>query len=337
MIRPAADRSAAQRLRTALEQAAEAFDTTLTEADFARCAAVSGDITQPGCGVTASAVDAAHDVTTVWHSAASLAFEADRADEIALHNVEGTRNVLRLAEELGATSFNHISTAYVAGSRRGSILEEPVPETVEPNNEYERTKIVAENLVLRAGFQTTRIFRPTIVIGHSGTRAATTFSGLYGFVRGIQRARDTVREQLGDLLKYRPLRLMANGDTPVNLIPVDVVAATAVAIASKSESSGIYHLANSRPALLSSMWKSAADTLAMKYPIFVDSPDEFTLIDEKVDGHMNFFRSYINDEKYFSVQNVEDILGKGVLAVDMPADEIGKYVEWFVNREAVVR
>lgn len=328
LVRATAERSAQQRLADALHNSAKAYGLTVGAADLDRCIAVAGDITAPLAGV---AVDDIDGVDEVWHSAASLAFEEDRVEQIEAQNVRGTENMLALAHRLGARTFNYISTAYVAGAIDGIIAEARVSDAVTTNNAYERSKIAAENIVLDSDFGTVRVFRPSIVIGHSRTYGATTFSGLYGFVRGLQRARNQVRASLGDLLQYRPLRLLASGSTPVNFIPVDYVARAAVAIAETSAASEIYHLANSAPPLLASVWDGAAGILDMQYPIFTDDRAEFTLIDEKVDEQMDFYRSYMNDEKYFSVSNVEKLLGENAMRCELSADELGKYVAWYLE------
>lgn len=329
VIRPQGAASPNERLIESLQNSARAYGDELDDRQLIRCRAVAGDITEAAAGVDPSELGP---IDETWHVAASLAFEEERAREITLHNVVGTENVLNLARTFGCTKFNHVSTAYVAGSARGHIREDPVPDTAVPNNHYERTKTQAERLVLDAGFQTTRIFRPSIVIGHSKTYGAVTFSGLYGFVRGIQRARDNVRSSLGDLLRYRPLRLLADGDTPVNFIPVDYVACAAVTISEKSQKDAIYHLTNHTPPRLADTLKGITEVLNIQQPFFVCDSAEFTLIDEKVDDEMTFYRSYINDEKYFDATNVQQILGQDALSCDLPADEIARYVEWYVNR-----
>lgn len=326
LVRPRKGRTADERLRAALESSAAAYGIDLSAVDISRCVAVEGDITD------LSRVGVPGGVGEVWHIAASLAFEDSRADEIAEQNVNGTQNVVELAERLGASRFNYVSTAYVAGERRGTIHEERIPESWVSNNAYESTKVAAERFVLDSCFATVRVFRPSIVIGHSVTHGATTFTGLYGFVRGLQRARNLVRESLGDLLKYRPLRLLADGDTPVNFIPVDYVARAAVGISLSSNESNIYHLANSTPPTLANSWDTVTEVLEMRRPIFVSDTAEFTLIDSKVDEQMAFYRSYMNDEKHFDVTNSEAVLGKGALECELSPDEIAKYVAWYLDR-----
>jgi thioester reductase-like protein len=317
------------RLEAALRASAEMYGLEIADGELGRCHPLVGDITEPFAGVREEAVAP---LASVWHVAASLAFEDERADEITRHNVGGTQNVVDLAAAAGCKEFNYVSTAYVAGDRRGAIAEENVSADAETaaNNHYERTKMQAERVVVGAGFEVTRIFRPSIVIGHSETLQATTFSGLYGFVRSLQRARELVRLSLGDLLKYRPLRLLADGDTPVNLIPVDYVARAAVGI-SESGGKGVFHLANSTPPRLSDCWTGAADVLGMVQPLFVTDTDEFTLIDQKVDEKMVFYGSYMADEKYFSTSHVEDILGDGAMACALPPETMARHVDWYLT------
>lgn len=332
LVRPRDNDPAPARLLASLQATAEMYGVPLTEADIARCRALPGDITMPTGGIDVGELT---NITEFWHVAASLAFEDERAEEISLHNEQGTKSIVDLARKCDCTTFNYVSTAYVAGAQRGIIAETVVPESTLPNNHYERSKIAAERIVGEAGFDTTRIFRPSIVIGHSETHIATTFSGLYGFIRGLQRARDEVRESLGDLLKFRPLRLLADSNTPVNFIPIDYMARAAVNIAAQGDGINIYHLANSAPPKLADCWDSLTDVLGMIRPLFVDNPDEFTLIDQKVDERMNFYRPYMNDEKHFSVSNAEKVLGLDALSCPLRADDIAQHVAWYLtHREA---
>jgi thioester reductase-like protein len=328
LVRPRSETSPEMRLLQALHASANMYGITLSESQIARCRAIPGDITLPFGGVEPHQLT---NITELWHVAASLAFEEERSVEISLHNEHGTKNIVDLARKTDCQTFNYVSTAYVAGDRRGLISEEAVPESSIPNNHYERSKIAAERIVEDAGFDVTRIFRPSIVIGHSETHVATTFSGLYGFVRGLQRARDEVFASLGDLLKFRPLRLLADGDTPVNFIPVDYVARAAVNIAAQVNDSSIYHLTNSSPPKLADCWASATHVLNMMRPLFVDDPGEFTLIDQEVDAQIDFYRPYMNDNKCFGMSNTESVLGHDALRCPLSADDMAEYVGWYVQ------
>lgn len=330
LVREAGGMSIDDRLESALRASAAMYGVAIGDDQLRRFRPLAGDITEPFAGVDP---DALPPLASVWHVAASLAFEDERAEEISRHNFGGTQHVVDLAKAAGCGEFNYVSTAYVAGARRGAIAEEYLAADAEgaANNHYERSKMQAERVVAGAGFEITRIFRPSVVIGHSETLQATTFSGLYGFVRNLQRAREMVRESLGDLLRYRPLRLLADGDTPVNFVPVDYVARAAVVI-SESGEEGVFHLANSTPPRLEECWRSTADVLGMVRPLFVTDADEFTLIDQKVDDNMAFYRSYMTDEKYFSTARAESVLGEGAMACPLPPESMARYVGWYLDQ-----
>jgi hypothetical protein len=142
-----------------------------------------------------------------------------------------------------------------------------------------------------------------------------------------------VRRSLGTLLNFRPLRLLADGDTPVNFIPIDYVSRVAVEIARHTDNGGIYHLANSAPPKLVDCWSGTTNILGLTRPLFVDDSAEFTLVDQKLDDQLRFYRPYLNDRKFFDVSNVDAILGAGALACPLDADVISEYVEWYVQHQ----
>jgi nucleoside-diphosphate-sugar epimerase len=193
VVRPRRVESPQERLEGSLCRAADAYDLAGLDLQIReRCRAVAGDIRDPLCGVSPAAVGT---VSEWWHCAASLEFTERRAAKIFSHNVAGTRNALLLAERLSAETFNHISTAYVAGTRSGVVAEELPKPDVETNNYYERSKIEAEGVVADFERLRTRIMRPSIVIGNSETFAATSFMGIYAFIRGMLRFK-TVTSQV---------------------------------------------------------------------------------------------------------------------------------------------
>ncbi len=287
---------ASERFRQALCKAAEVYDSLDLLAELGRCRVVAGDLFADGCGVD-GLIDGG--VTQVWHAAASLRFENRYRDEIRATNVEGTRRVLALAERLGAESFNYVSTAYVAGRATGSIPESRVRvDAIETNNHYERSKIDAEALV-GASPMRTRIFRPSIVVGHSRTLAATAFSGFYGFIRQVAQFRGMVNRTQQGLLERSPVRIQIDLHADANLIPVDAVVHEAVAIAELDTSAGIFHLTHPSPPKVSTSMQTIFELLELHEPIFVSEREGFTWLDEQFDKRMDFYGSYIIGDKRF--------------------------------------
>ncbi len=308
LVRPGAPggKSAETRFAEALTNAAEAYASTVDiPAALARCRVVAGDVAAEGCGVTSANIGP---VAQVWHCAASLRYEDRYADEIRATNVDGTRRVLELAAELGAESFNYVSTAYVAGRRTGIIREQPISEG-EVNNHYERSKVDAEGIVGSAFGPRVRIFRPSIVVGHSRTLEATTFTGFYGFVRQLVQFRGMVNRMQAGLLERKPLRLRIDPEARINLVPIDVVAREAVTIARSAESEGVYHLTNSSPPGIGMAANAVFDMLGLPRPIFVRDAAELEWLDARFDERLDFYRSYITADRRFDRSRTDAALG----------------------------
>lgn len=331
VVRPGRDgETPEERLRESLQNACREYDEPeMLEAARERCTAVAGDLTLPRCGVDH---DRLPEIIEFWHAAASLAFEDEREEAIAAANVGGTQQAVALAQAAGVPVFNHISTAYVAGARTG-MLEEALPPADAPsNNAYERTKLIAEHFVASADLPRVRIFRPSIVIGHSRTYAATAFTGLYGFIRNLRLLQEQVSQVLGDMLLHRPLRLLADGGVPINLIPIDMVAQSAVTIAHSDSDAQIFHLTNSSPPELGVGLGVVADMVGIKPPKFVSSRDELTSIDRQVDEKMLFYGSYLRSSLEFDRTNSDAVLGSDSGDFLMSLDEMKAFVSWYLDR-----
>ena len=136
-----------------------------------RCKAIESDICYP---MVDSVMHHLPRADEFWHCAASLEYQEIYKEEITRQNYHGTLNALELAHSLKINTFNYISTAYVAGSTTGFISEDLcLPDSNKYNNCYEQSKIAAESEVAKIKHSMSyRIFRPSIVIGHSQTFAA---------------------------------------------------------------------------------------------------------------------------------------------------------------------
>ncbi|MEV7022094.1 SDR family oxidoreductase [Kitasatospora sp. NPDC093558] len=310
LVRGKDDADATARLHAALIGMADGYGRSdLHEAIRTRTLAIRGDMTEPGCGADTSSLPA---IDEVWHSAASLRYEEEYRAEIEAQNIGGTENVLALARSLGAGTFNYVSTAYVAGSRTGLIPEESVQDPSVANNCYEQTKMAAEALVEAAGSDMrVRIMRPTVVIGHSVTKHGMNWSGLYGFARQVFSFKRRASRKLGTFLDHARVHLLADPDTVVNLVPVDVVARNAVAISLSDNPATHFHLGNANGPTVREMVTTVFDLVGLREPRWVDDRDGFTAIDEALDGGMTFYRSYLRYDKRFDLTNTEAVSGPG--------------------------
>jgi thioester reductase-like protein len=79
---------------------------------------------------------------SVINSAGSLKFQpGDTDNEPWQTNVDGTRHLLELCQDLGIREFHHVSTAYVAGLRDGLVRENDLDIGQRWGNVYEESKV----------------------------------------------------------------------------------------------------------------------------------------------------------------------------------------------------
>ncbi len=132
---------------------------------------LEGDIRQPLLGLSDDAVKwVARNCSAILHSAASLKFHDDGCGEPRLSNIEGTRNVLALCEAASIRHLHYVSTAYVCGLRTGTIYESELDCQQEFRNDYERSKLEAEQLVRSAEcLDQLTVYRPAVISGDSQT------------------------------------------------------------------------------------------------------------------------------------------------------------------------
>ncbi len=201
----------------------------------ARLNVLAGDIERPGLGLSeATRARLAEQVTTVVHCAASVSFDLS-LEESRRVNVDGTRNVVELAERLpGLERLTYVSTAYVAGEPRGLFREDQLDVGQRFRNSYERSKFEAERMIReRAKDLPLQILRPSIIVGDSRTGRTSSFNVLYGPLKAFARGR----------IPAIPARRSA----PVDIVPVDYVADRAYELLTGGPD-GTFHLVAGRNA-----------------------------------------------------------------------------------------
>jgi thioester reductase-like protein len=338
LVRAESDDAARTRIHHTLERAARLHGLD-RRVDVERCHAVAGDVEQPGCGVQASSSAASRWAgAEMWHCAASIQFQARYEAEVMQTNVEGTRHALALAHALGVHTFDMVSTAYVAGMRSGTILEAPVDAaTFEANNHYERSKVVAEGLVLASGLRA-RILRPSIVIGHSRTREALNFSGLYGFTRGVFKFRQLMERTQAHLMDTLEVRLLADVDGSLDFVPVDFVARDAVGLSQADAEPGVYHLAGVARLPTRRVMEEAFGAAGLRRPVFVTDRAALTWLDRKLDEGITVYSAYLFGNKRFDRTRVDRWLehpaGAGWA---LSIDELRRFCDHYVTTQLATR
>ncbi len=131
------------------------------------------------------------------HTAAVYSFWAPDPDLIYRVNVEGTREVLRAAEELGYARVVHTSSTatLTPAFGGGNGDEDDVYDARRFQGHYKVSKVMAENVALRAAARglSLSIVHPTTVVGDGDRRPTPTGSMIVHFLNGRMKAyADTV-------------------------------------------------------------------------------------------------------------------------------------------------
>ncbi|WP_433578160.1 SDR family oxidoreductase [Nocardia brasiliensis] len=292
----------------------------------------AGDL---ACDVAAGQL-AAHEITDVWHCAASLKFEDRSRLEIFAVNVDGTTRLLDLAEQLGVERFNYISTAYVAGSMMGRISESPAPTDTTPNNQYELSKRIAESHVLQRDSMHARIWRPSIVVGHSTTFAAVSAAGLYGLIQDACRFRWRVGAIFGPKFVMRQRRMMADPAAQINLVPVDLLARQAVSLSlHPTFDARIIHLTNGSAPVMRDLMSIMSAMTGIPEPEYVGSTTGFTPIEQRFHRTMQFYAPHVVGTKAFA----QDVAQRYGAAIDFPMspDHLHSMIAWYLDHTGLTR
>ena len=134
---------------------------------------VKGDLRQPG-----SFQSAISDCDAVMHLAADYRLWVRDPKSMYAANVDGTRELLRIAREQGVRRFVYTSTVATMGFKRdGTIVDEATPVSLdEMIGHYKRSKFLAEREAIeaaRAG-QEVVILNPTTPIGPNDVKPTPT-------------------------------------------------------------------------------------------------------------------------------------------------------------------
>lgn len=195
-------------------QAADRLRDTLKRYHLRAVVAVAGDLAEPDLGVGAKRfAELAEDIDVIYHNGARVNHLEPYA-RLRPANVQGTREILRLATTIRLKPVHYVSTS----------------DFTQLDNGYVATKWVADRLVQAAGERgvPVTVHRPSRIAGHSTSGVGGTDDSFWNLVRAML------------VLGAAP----AVGERTVDLVPVDYVA---LAITQADSVGKIFHLTSPRP------------------------------------------------------------------------------------------
>jgi thioester reductase-like protein len=251
-------------------------------------------------------------------------------------NIKGTENVLQFVNSGKRKRFHYISTAYVAGKQNCTIYENEMVDEPQFNNEYERSKFVAEQLVIKYAKSndiTYTIYRPSIIVGDSKTGATCKFDNLYIFAKVLF----NIGKHKSDGLNDVTIRVPGDPDAMINLVPIDYVADAIVSILKKRESiDKIFHITNPNPPTLSELRDLLMPLMEIKgIHVKIDSELEqkqLSTMEKLFIRQTKPYYSYLFSKLRFDCSNTQKVLkGTSVLCPAITKELVKVLVDFAVS------
>lgn len=257
-----------------------------------------GDITERNLGLKKNIANSLKDTIDIIYHCAAITDLNWPLEKIRYVNVDGTKNVLDFAsiyrEKGRFKKLNHISTAYVAGTKRGVFKETDLDVGQRFNNTYEYSKYEAEKVVYK--YRKTGIdidiFRPSIILGRYSDGKTIKFKMFYQplhfFSRGL----------------FKKVAVVKNSRT--NCINVDIAARAIVLIARLSKKKNMnYHIVSPENQTLPNILDIASHYIGFKKPEFVlseelDIYEQYTPVQRRM---IEPYTPYFNCLTEFAVRN----------------------------------
>ena len=300
--------------------------------DGQRIEVLEGDIGERGLGIAADRLDSLRsEVTIAYHLAAiyDLAVPLDTAQRV---NVDGTGNVLEVCAGCKKLErLNYVSTAYVAGDRKGVVYEHELALGQGFKNHYESTKFQAELWVRDAMDDVpVTIYRPAIVVGDSRTGETQKFDGPYYMLRTIARAL-----KMGGRIPQFGASGAAFNVVPVDFV-VDALTAAAVDEASVGET---LHLVDPEPITALDLMKTLSQAYAGREPSY-RLPSKAVELSLKSKAVRRAFSGappesivYLNHAVRFDTRKATELLAEAGLRCPRFEEYVGPVVKFFREHE----
>lgn len=305
---------------------------------------VSGDTTKPRCGIDHEwLTHHQYDIKAIWHIAGLVSFN-DRK-RLFPTNTESVQHVIELAKNLHAHIY-YISTAYVVGmSWKHELLEDTLEHFDTFRNSYEKSKYEGEKLLatqISSGGITATIFRPSILVGHSETGAALSYTGYYAplFFFAKIRQRHPFVTRLPFIIPYVRGAML-------NLIPIDHAIRLILALVAHPESKGkTFHIVHPQPPSVRYIFQESLAQLDYRHIYFVPVPSwilhgignairiaSYFLgrCGKRVRTQLSDYIAYLSDTRLFSTKNVRQLLGTAADVPPLDKTLLQRYIRYAIE------
>ncbi|QEG34975.1 SDR family oxidoreductase [Bythopirellula goksoeyrii] len=310
VVRPSRQQTIQQRIESILQ-----FWENDLQMQLSRPVILAGNITEENLGLDEESRQwIAEHCDAVIHSAASLTFLEEADGEPWRTNVGGTHNVLQLCHDTNIRKLHYVSTAYVCGMREDRVYESELDCGQAFRNDYEKSKLQAEQLVRGDDFiEELTVYRPAVIAGDSRTGYTNTYHGLFLYLKIMCiLARNT--EPDSDGVRRTEVQLHLTGEEQRNVIPVDWAAAVISHLFCNTEAHGrTFHIAPQVRMTPRQMIEAGCSYFNSTGVEFIGHAEELELSDGELQRHAyensTLYRDYEYSDPEFDLTNLEKFAG----------------------------
>jgi len=303
--------------------------------DTAHLRWLAADVSKERFGLSEEVwVELCEDIDTIFHLAARTDFKGKSLDDYSTVNIEGVRNIKKLALKSDAW-LHHVSTAFVCGDWKGEFGEGQVQRDQNFHNFYEESKALGEAVLREEPVPKYTIYRPSIILERNPTAASTSVFGPLVFLDGVFRlCLGSVNRNLG----ITTIRVAGNAKAHLPFVFDDEVAMVLSDLAENhAEHRKTYHLVPCNPlknSILEQVFNQAFSRKAVAW-VTADAlaKEELTTSEKILSKKTRMYTPYLNLDTFFLRNNLEDALGCDVLPAISEEALLSTFSTFLANKQ----
>lgn len=289
-----------------------------------RMAVVGVDVSAPRLGLAGpDFLRLAGRLDVIWHSAGNVRLN-DSLTALRAVNVTGTRHVLDLAGAgPGRPLLVHVSTAFVAGSRRqGTAYEDELDHGDGFENPYEQSKYEAEVLVREWSARHDRpavVLRPGILVTSRPPHPALPAHPLEFVNRSFAPARRLLGLAGPRAAHEMPeVRIVGSADGHLNFMPVETAAAAMVRLSGRPPSGGVstYHVVHGHDVPVPVVVEVMRHLAPVRLKLVADPPADLTLLERHARLHRSIAPILLHRRR-FDDTRARTVLGERIQEINV--------------------
>lgn len=273
------------------------------------------DIADPGLGLSRPITEVIPASNAIlFHVAGDTRFNPANPESQRQINIDGSLNVMHTLR--GSIDYAvHVSTAYVAGDRKGLVLESELDQGQTFRNCYEQSKLDAEIGIADLCGEIDLplcVVRPSIIINDTATGRSSTFTHLNALVEVINRIQQHYQLGDGEAISEK-IRIPIAPDARPNLAPIDSIVDAMLEIGLRSPAAGrTYHLCHPCPQSNAEIVSLLAQAFGVHHLIrmsFVSAlPENPTWTEKMMIRSLKPYLPYLNESCVFDLTNTRSVI-----------------------------